>query len=112
MSIFPPPKKIDVYNDSFAIVFSESENGEKTVAVFDSACRMRRAGTVSGNVYDMKLSDGYVYILQNGKLVRCGASIGITDTVEVADGSTSLVVFKNGKITVCTQNAASYVSFD
>ena len=106
------PEKIDVYKDNFAIVFSESENGEKTVAVFDSECRMRRAGTVSGNVYDMKLADGYVYILQNGKLVRSGTSIGITDTVKVADGSTSLVVFKNGKITVCTQSSAAYVSFD
>lgn len=106
------PEKIDVHNGGFAIIFSESENGEKTVAVFDSECRMRRAGTVSGNVYDMKLSDGYVYILQNGKLVRCGTSIGLTDTAEVADGSTCLVVFKNGKVTACTQSTATYVSFD
>lgn len=106
------PEKIDVYKDGFAIVFSESENGEKIVSVFDSECRMKRAGRVSGNVYDMKLSDGYVYILQNGKLVRCGTSIGLTDSVSVSDGTTSLVVFKNGEIAACTQSTATYISFD
>jgi hypothetical protein len=106
------PERIDVYKDGFAIVFSESENGEKIVSVFDSECRMKRAGRVVGNVYDMKLSDGYVYILQNGKLVRCGTSIGLTDSVSVADGATSLVVFKDGEVAACSQSSASYISFD
>ena len=105
-------ERIDVRKGEFSILFSESDSGAKSFAIFDSECRMKRTGNISGNVYDMKLGEGYAYILQNGKIVRCGTTVGITDTVSVVDGTTSLVVFNNGKVAACTQSSAVYVSFN
>ena len=106
-------EKLDVSGGKIAMIFSESDSYEgKKAVVIDSEGNMSFAKVVKGNVRDLKIGDGALYILQSGKVIRFNTLLGTESLCEANDASEALVVFPDGKVALCTQTDASYISFD
>ena len=106
-------ERIDVSDDGYALLFSETKTTQgKTVALFDKEGKLIFGDTVKGNVRDVKIGDGVIYLLQSGKVIRIYTRIGTENVSQISDAGLALVVFPDGKVAVCTQTAASYISFD
>ncbi len=106
-------ERIDVSGDRVALLFSESESlNKKTVSLLDKEGNLTFSDTVKGNVRDIKISDGALYLLESGKVTRFNTLIGTESERKLTSTASSLVVFPDGKVAVCTQTAASYISFD
>lgn len=106
-------ERIDVSGERVALLFSESETvNKKTLALLDREGKLIFGDTVTGNVRDVKIGDGAIYLLQSGKVIRINTQIGTESICQTVDARGSLVVFPDGKVAVCTQTAASYISFD
>ena len=106
-------ENIDVRNDSFAIFFSESEGmQQKMLEVFDDNGNKIFARQISGNVRDVKLGDGCVYLLKANEIIRINTSLGTESRIDSRADNLRIVVLSDGRALVCSQNSASYISFD
>ena len=106
-------ERIDVSGGKVALLFSE--NGalrEKTLTVISSDGSLIYADTIKGNVRDMKLGQGVVYILQSSKVQRINTTLGTKSEYLADDTGDAIVVFPDGSVALCTQTAAVYISFD
>ena len=106
-------ERIAFCGDKFAFVLSNNDNSnQKNLVVINKEGKTVLNETIYGGVRDLKLGDDAVYVLQNGKLLRIGLSIGAKKSMEVDTVGAKLVVFDDGKVALCTETSAKYVSFD
>ncbi len=108
-----PVEKIDISGGKLAILFSGlGSSDKKTAAVFDSDGNRVFSKNISGSVKDMKLSGGYIFLLGNMKATRISTSVGTEMFCDISAERSRLVVFDDGRVLACSQNFASYISFD
>ncbi len=106
-------EKIEFADDKFAILFSENGIGEsKTLEIFDSKCNKTFSKNIDGNVTDIALKNNFVYVLKSRELLRISTSIGAESTSPSFADNSTIVIFPDGRIVLCSQNAATYISFD
>ncbi len=106
-------EKIEVAGDEFAILFSETAIGEsKTLEIFDNKCNKTFSRKIDGNVKDIALKDNFIYVLKSRELLRISTSIGTESTYPSFTDNSKIVILGNNKIVLCSQNAATYISFD
>lgn len=106
-------EKMDISKERIALLFSENASlNKKTVSILDSEAKLTFGDTVKGNVRDMKIGDGFVYILLGGKVIRINTQLGTKSLLETDVADASIVLFPNGKVALCTQTTANYISFD
>ena len=106
-------ERIDVQGDRFAILFSPAK-GEKSakLTVFNASCSVVFSTNVSGNVRDVEIGGGYVYVLKSKELVRINTLLGIVSTKDVNVDNHSIVAFEDGRVIACSAAAGTYISFD
>jgi len=106
-------EKIDIGDGKFAILFSKnSVDDKKKIEVFDENGAKTFSKQVSGSISDIGVSDGYVYLLKTGEVVRISTSLGTESSKSIYIDNSRLVTFKDGQILVCSQTSGSYISFD
>ena len=106
-------ERMDIVGERIALLFSESDSmKKKTVSILDREGKLVFGDTVKGNVKDMALCDGALYLLLGGRVIRINTLLGTESVCETQSADASLVVFPDGKVALCTQTAASYISFD
>ncbi len=107
------PQKIDIQGGRLAILLSDKESGDKkTAEIFDSDGNRTFSKSISGSVKDMKLADGYIYLLGNMSVKRISTAMGSESVCEVSADKVRLVIFSDGRAAACSQNSAIYISFD
>ncbi len=106
-------ENIDINDNGFVILYSKTEvTGEKVFEVYDSNGKKTFAKDLSGNVRSIRLGDGYVYVLKSNEVIRISTSLG-TESKKVSSAENmQLIAFDNGKVCLCSQNAAEYILFD
>ena len=103
----------DIFNGKFALLFDgDGDTAKSTVTVFDSNGRPSFTTSVEGAVIDMRIGDGYVYFLRSGNVTRISDALGSKSETQTDRGNSRLVVFSDGKVAVCSQTMAKYISFD
>ncbi len=106
-------ERIEIGDEKYAMIFSSGgNNANKTLAVFDKDGKRVFLKQFSGIVNDVKLYDSFVYILKNSELIRYNISLGTESTYTSAKDSSRIVVLSDGKLVLCSQSSASYISFD
>ncbi len=106
-------ERIDVRGEEFAILFSNSRTDSKrTLRLFDKEGKVRFTEHIEGNIRDIKLGNGNVYILKSRETVRINTSLGTKSTAASGADVSEMVVFSDGSAVVCSQTAATYISFD
>ncbi len=106
-------EKIEIAGDKFVMLFSEVGLGEsKTLEIFDSKCNNTFSKKIDGNVKDIALANNFVYVLKSRELLRISTSIGAESRTPSSADNSQIVLFSNGGLVLCSQNAATYISFD
>lgn len=106
--------KISMDNDGFALVFDGNTSGEGyIVSAFDKNGRIIRTYNVDSGVFDVKVSNNFMYVLCDREVRRYNLSrlTDEYDSAEFDEEDASLVVFSNGEIMACTPSVAYYISF-
>ncbi len=105
--------RFDIYGGRFALLFSDGSGSQKnTVSVFNKDGTPVFNGAIDGTVRDMKLSSSAVCFLKSGEIVRVSTSLGTQSRADTVSDKASLLVFSDGRIALCTQTTARYISFD
>ena len=106
-------ENIDISDWGFAILFSPTDvTGEKILETYDNNGKRTFIKNIKDNVRDIKLGEGYIYILKSNEILRINAAIGTESKVKSSADNMEIVVFDGGGVAVCSQNAAAYISFD
>ena len=97
----------------FTLVFDEkTASGASMLAVFDQNGNAYTPKKVTGNVREVAMRDGYVYLLFDDKVVRMDITRGIEREVETLVDNARLTVINTSDVLLCTSASAYYISFD
>ena len=105
--------RFDIRGDRLALLFKGEESGANgTAVIFDVNGTPVITTTVDFSVRDMRLGDGAVYFLSSNEVVRMSTSIGGVSRADADGDKAGLLVFSDGRVVLCTQSVAKYISFD
>ena len=106
-------ERFDIRDGRFALLFKDAGDARNnTVAVFNKDGTPILTDVISGTVRDMKLSNSTVFLLESKEIVRISTSLGTVSRVGAGSDKAELLVFPDGRVALCTQTAARYISFD
>ncbi len=104
---------IDINEDGFAILYSKTDlAGDRVLGVYNSNGNLTFSRRLEGNIRDIKLGKGCVYILKSDEILRIGTSLGNESSISSKSENLQIVVLGDGRAAVCSSNAATYISFD
>lgn len=99
--------------EGYALLFDErTVSGASMLAIFDRNGKAYTPKRIEGDVRDVEMSDGYVYLLCSDRVVRVDAVSGAENSVPVDFDGADLVVTDSGKVLLCTSASAYYISFN
>ena len=104
-----------MHTSSDGIVLCMAGDGiasSNSVVVIDQNARVVYTGTAIGDVYDICLAGGYVYVLTGDAVSRYDTRFGGVSTVKFDGEDSRLAIFEGGKVAVCTTVSAHYITFD
>ncbi len=106
-------ENIDVNENGFAMLFSKADAaGDKMLEIFDNNGKKTFVRSFDGNVRDVKLGDGHVYVMKSNEISRISTSLGTERSISSTPDGMKLMLFGDGRVAVCSWNAAKYISFD
>lgn len=104
---------LSVSEDGFAMLFEEGIlNSDNRLVIFDRNGNVRYYEYIDGNVFDMALSHGFVYLILEGEILRVDTTFGIKLRADFSEDNARIVTFENGEIMACTDGMAYYITFD
>lgn len=107
------PERYAISNSGVALVFkAEGISENNLITVFDKNGATVYTGNVSGDIFDIKLVDSYVYVLTGDKVYRLDMRFGGRSESAFKNEQGRLAVFEGGEVAVCTKAAAYYITFD
>lgn len=102
-----------VYDGNVALAYNnENAPGESKVAVFNSDGKLFFSANVTGNVKDVKLGKGCIYLLYQDKIERIDMSFGVRSVTELNGENAEILVLNDGEVLVCGRQFAQKVSFE
>ena len=105
--------RLSLADDGFAMMFEEGIlNSDNRLVVFDRNGNVRYFEYIDGNVFDMALSHGFVYLILEGEILRVDTTFGIKLRADFSEDNARIVTFENGEIMACTDGMAYYITFD
>lgn len=107
------PQRYAISDSGVALVFkTEGISENNLITVFDKNGATTYTGNVTGDVFDIKLVDSYVYVLTGDKVYRLDMRFGGRSESGFKNEQGRLAVFEGGEVAVCTDAAAYYITFD
>ncbi len=103
-------ERLAVEGELAAIILTD-DLGKRTVEVYDGGVKTF-AKQIDGNVKDIKIGGGYIYLLYSREIVRISTQLGTVSRARVSADSIRIVTFDGGRVAVCSQNAAVYIKFE
>lgn len=106
------PDVADLSSNGCAVAMSE--NAVTTgghITVLDTKGNILYGDSFSGKITEMRLCDGYLFILSGNELVRINIKNGETDK-KTTNGGKSMIVYSTSDVMVCSQSRAEYYNFN
>lgn len=104
---------VSVSNGGYAVLFKDnSMDSSFTLTVFGENGNRVSDHKLEGYVSDIALHENYAYALMDGEVIRIDTLFGGVSKAPHSTENASLVVFDDGSVTVCTNTAAYYISFN
>lgn len=107
------PVRITMSDEGAVMAFkSEGIASNNMIAVFDKSGFVSFTANVTGDVYDIRIKNTYVYVLTGDAVYRFDMRFGSRAVASFKNDNAKLAVFEGGKVAVCTDASAYYITFD
>ena len=91
---------------------SEGIASNNMIAVMDKNGVVTYTANVTGDVYDIRVKNSYLYVLTGDVVYRLDMRFGTRSKADFPSEDACLAVFDGGEVAVCTDAAAYYITFD
>lgn len=102
---------ISVSNDSIALMFvNDRIKGKSTIVVIDSRAKVKTEYEYTGDSSDMALFGGYIYIAENGGVLRIDCSFGHETYAALQSSGGKLIVCDKDRVILARESIADVIT--